>query len=70
MNFSLFKVLKKIFLLLFCILIYSTSHAQVPKEVTKQSAAATKAAADAQKALVEDAEKIKKKSTKTHTRYS
>jgi spore germination protein YaaH len=60
MNFSLFKVLKKIFLLLFCILIYSTSYAQVPKEVTKQSAAATKAAADAQKALIEDAEKIKK----------
>jgi spore germination protein YaaH len=60
MNFSLFKVLKKIFLLLFCILIYSTSYAQVPKDVTKQSAAATKAAADAQKALIEDAEKIKK----------
>ncbi len=60
MNFSLFKVVKKIILLLFCILIYSTSYAQVPKDVTKQSAAAAKAATDAQKALVEDAEKIKK----------
>ena len=60
MNFSLFKILKKIFFLLFCILIYSTSYAQVPKDILKESAAALKAAADAQKALIEDAEKIKK----------
>ena len=60
MNAFLLKFLKQTFLLFFYILLYSTSQAQVPESVTKQSAAATKAAADAQKALVEDAEKIKK----------
>ncbi|NDE11493.1 MAG: hypothetical protein EBZ95_13175 [Chitinophagia bacterium] len=60
MNSLFIKFLKKPLLLFLCILVYNTSIAQVPKTVTKQSAAATKAAADAQKQLVEDAEKIKK----------
>ena len=60
MNCLFIKFLKKTLLLFLCILVYNTSSAQVPKIDTKQSAAATKAAADAQKQLVEDAEKIKK----------
>ncbi len=60
MNCLFIKFLKKTLLLFLCILVYNTSIAQVPKSVTKESASATKAAADAQKQLVEDAEKIKK----------
>lgn len=60
MNSLLFKVLKKIILLFFCLLVYCTSYSQDTKAATKQSDAAIKAAADAQKALLEDAEKIKK----------
>ena len=53
MNALVIKFLKKTLLLFLCILVYNTSIAQVPKTVTKQSAAATTAAADAQKQLVE-----------------
>jgi len=60
MNTFTIRLLKKIFLLFFCILIYNSSYAQVPTSATKQSDAAAKAAADAQKQLLEDAEKIKK----------
>jgi spore germination protein YaaH len=60
MNCLLIKFLKKTILVFLSILVYNTSIAQVPTTVTKQSDAATKAAADAQKQLVEDAEKIKK----------
>ncbi len=60
MNTFLIRSFKKAFLLLFSIFLYSSSFAQLPKSVTKQSEAAIKAAADAQKKLLEDAEKIKK----------
>jgi len=60
MNSFLRKFLKITFLLFVCLSIYTSSKAQVPKVDTKQSAAAIKAAADAQKKLIADAEKIKK----------
>jgi spore germination protein YaaH len=60
MNTFLIRLLKKTFLLFICVFLYNSSFAQTPKTVTKQSEAATKAAADAQKKLLEDAEKIKK----------